>query len=133
MLYDTTATNAAFANGRPPEDIFEILEWAKQQTDSNRESDWRLISARRRFGKILFEIEETTTAGPRRLIGKLGKAERATTLFDTLVLLRSAGFEPPARLPVSKSTSSKCKFFKKASAMKAATTSSLTEPPRSAW
>ena len=55
MLYDTNATNAAFANGRPPDDIFEILEWAQQRIDPKRQRAWRLISARRRFGKILFE------------------------------------------------------------------------------
>ena len=100
MLYDTSATNASFVDGHPPEDIHGVLQWARERLMLNGTPSWRLISARRRFGKTLFEIEEITPAGPRRLIGKLGKTERAETLHNTLKLLRAAGFRPPGKFIV---------------------------------
>jgi aminoglycoside phosphotransferase (APT) family kinase protein len=59
-----------------------------------------LISARRRFGKKFFEVEEETPAGKRRLIGKFGKTERTQTLHETLHLLRNNGFRPPSMFVV---------------------------------
>jgi len=55
-----------------------------------------LISARRGFGKTLFEIEEDTASGPRRLIGRIGKPEGAEILYRALRTLHAAGFAPPA-------------------------------------
>jgi hypothetical protein len=96
MLYDTTVRDACFVEGRAPEDIHDVLTWAQRTLDTDRRHPWRLISARRKLGRILFEIEEQTPSGPRRLIGKLGRIECATTLYNALQLLRRAGFAPPA-------------------------------------
>lgn len=100
MLYDATVTDACFVNGRPPKDIKETLEWAREQLGLNETRPWRLISARTKIGKTLFEIEDQTPDGPRRLIGKLGNPARAEVLDRTLRSLRAAGFQPPARFTV---------------------------------
>jgi aminoglycoside phosphotransferase (APT) family kinase protein len=97
MLYDATAKNACFVAGRPPEGIHDILTWARQELGLNDFPRWRLISARRKLGRVLFEVEEESGDGARRLIGKLGKEERAVVLYDTLKQLRGIGFAPPAR------------------------------------
>jgi len=96
MLYDTTATDATFVHGRAPEEIDGIIDWARAQLPPSETRPWRLISARRRFGKTLFEVEEETSRGRRRLIGKLGKPERAETQQRAITLLRNAGFCPPS-------------------------------------
>ena len=100
MLYDSAATNASFVDGRPPKDINEVLRWACEELPAKGIGHWRLISARKKLGRTLLEIEEETPSGPRRLIGKLGRQERAETLYNTLVRLRESGFRPPALLTV---------------------------------
>src|SRR5215475_7874068 len=95
MLYDLTATDPCFEDGRAPDSIQEIVVWAHSQVAAR--TQWRLISARRGFGKALFEIEEHTASGPRRLIGRLGKREHAENLYQALWRLRAAGFAPPGR------------------------------------
>ncbi len=94
MLYDTTAEDACFVEGRPPDGIEDLLSWARSRVPGR--PPWRLISARRKLGRVLFEIEEQNPSGGRRLIGKFGNSERAATLFRTLSALRDAGFAPPA-------------------------------------
>ncbi len=100
MLFDPTATDASFVDGRPPKDIKEAIEWARSELGLDGDRPWRLISARKKLGRTLFEIEEDTEDGPRRYIGKLGKKERAEVLYRTLISLRNAGFQPPARMTV---------------------------------
>jgi aminoglycoside phosphotransferase (APT) family kinase protein len=100
MIYDSTAKDACFVDGRPPEGLQELLTWAQAKLPEHPE--WRLISARRKLGRTLFEIEEDTPSGPSRLIGKSGNSERAATLFKTLAALRQAGFAPPALHTVPK-------------------------------
>src|SRR5215831_7732652 len=95
MLYDLTATDPSFQDGRAPDDIQEIVVWANSEVAGR--TQWRLISARCRFGKTLFEIEEHSPSGPRRLIGRLGKREHAEHLYQALWRLRAAGFAPPGR------------------------------------
>ena len=102
MLYDGAREDTLFADGRPPrEDMHEVLRWARERIGLNGSHPWRLLSARRKMGKTLFEIEESTDHGPRRLIGKLCKAERADVLDRALRSLWSAGFCPPARHTVT--------------------------------
>lgn len=102
MLYDGASQDTLFADGRPPrEDMHEVLRWARERIGLNGSHPWRLLSARRKMGKTLFEIEESTARGPRRLIGKLCKAERADVLDRALRSLWSAGFCPPARHTVT--------------------------------
>src|SRR5262249_35689795 len=72
-----------------------IVVWANSEVAGR--TQWRLISARCRFGKTLFEIEEHSPSGPRRLIGRLGKREHAEHLYQALWRLRAAGFAPPGR------------------------------------
>jgi aminoglycoside phosphotransferase (APT) family kinase protein len=99
MLYDLTVSDACFAEGHAPQDIDEVFGWARHRLGPAARS-WRLISARRKLGRTLFEIEEETPSGPRRLIGKLGHPEREATLYRTLAALRDAGFRPPAKFTV---------------------------------
>ena len=99
MLFDSTVRDACFAEGRPPEDIDEVFTWARNQLGRAARS-WRLITARRKLGRTLFEIEEETASGRRGLIGKLGHPEREATLYHTLIAVRDAGFRPPAKFTV---------------------------------
>src|SRR5688572_6927449 len=96
MLYDSTIRDAAFAEGRPPADIDQLLSWAQLQLHIGNGTRWKLISARRKMGTVLFEIEEDAPSGARRLIGKFGNTGRAATLYRSLQLLRNAGFAPPS-------------------------------------
>lgn len=104
MLYDPSTPDTLFARGRPPkQDIHELLTWARERLEVNGSRPWRLLSARHKMGKILFEIEELAPSGPRRLIGKCGKSERAETLNRALTDLWRAGFRPPHRHTVTES------------------------------
>src|SRR5439155_13818419 len=89
-----------FVDGWPPKDIKKTIESIREELGLDGDRPWSLISARTKLGRVLFEIEEETSLGPRRLIGKLGKAERAVNLYHTLISLRDAGFKPPARITV---------------------------------
>jgi hypothetical protein len=101
MIYDDTATDPCFHTGRPPANIEELLLKARRQLGLNEGNrHWRLISARKKFRKVLFEIQEITPHGTPRLIGKIGKPDRIKNLYRTLTELRAAGFRPPARLTV---------------------------------
>jgi hypothetical protein len=92
MLYDPSAKDVLFADGKPPkDDVHELLAWARQQLGFNGTRSWRLLAAQKKFGKTLFEIEESTPSGTRRLIGKRGKTERADTLHAALQSLWGAG------------------------------------------
>jgi aminoglycoside phosphotransferase (APT) family kinase protein len=100
MLYDLSVSDALFAEGHPPRDIKETIEWTREQLRLGGDRPWRLISARRKPGRTLFEIEEETSSGTKRFIGRLGDVERGAALHRTLTLLRKAGFAPPARATV---------------------------------
>ena len=100
MLFDPTVGDATFVDGWPPKDLKKTLESIREELGLDGDRPWSLISARTKLGRVLFEIEEETTWGPRRLIGKLGKRERAVNLYQTLLSLRDAGFRPPARITV---------------------------------
>jgi hypothetical protein len=102
-VIDREAANPAFADGRPPtEDIQEVLEWARQRLGLGTDRPWKLISARRKFGKTLFEVEEQGAEGPLRLIAKIGREERMRNTWRALETLWSAGFRPPAEFTVTK-------------------------------
>jgi len=100
-VYDPAAADACFVDGRPPKDLDAVLTWVRGLYETRQVGPSRLISARQKFGKTLFEIEEDTAAGPRRLIGKLGRTDRAEVLHKALCELRNDGFRPPARFTVS--------------------------------
>jgi Ser/Thr protein kinase RdoA (MazF antagonist) len=104
MLYDPSATDVLFASGKPPkDDVHELLAWAREKLGLNGNRSWRLLSAQRKFGKTLFELEEESPSGVRRLIGKRGRTERAETLHAALTQLWTEGFRPPARCTVTES------------------------------
>jgi hypothetical protein len=100
MLFDLTVSDATFVDGRPPKDIKNTIETIREELGLDGDCPWSLISARTKLGRVLFEIEEETSLGPRRLIGKLGDPKRAVNLQRTLISLRDSGFKPPARLTV---------------------------------
>jgi aminoglycoside phosphotransferase (APT) family kinase protein len=102
MLFDLTVSDASFVDGRPPKDIKQTIEWIRERLGLDGTRPWTLISARTKLGRVLFEIEEESSLGTRRFIGKLGKTDRAEVLYQTLISLRKAGFQPPARMTVPK-------------------------------
>jgi len=84
-----------FEGGRPPKtDLQPILERLRA-TLPDSDVKWRILSAQRKMGKTLFEIEETRGGDTRRLVGKLSKTERAETLVKALRQLWMAGWRPP--------------------------------------
>jgi hypothetical protein len=102
-LVDPRAANPAFADGRPPvEDVQEVIDWTRQRLRLGPDRPWKLISARRKFGKTLFEIEEHGPEGPFRMIAKIGREERMRNTWQALQTLWSAGFCPPAEFTVTK-------------------------------
>lgn len=101
MVYDEAAAKPVFASGRAPTiDLESLLEesWPLLELP---DVGWRLISARRKLGKTLFEIEVDGPGAPRRVIGKIASEGSCRTLFDALRLLWNAGFCPPHRHTVS--------------------------------
>jgi aminoglycoside phosphotransferase (APT) family kinase protein len=100
MLFDPGAADASFVEGRPPDNIREIVHSLRKQLGLDGSRPWTLISARTKLGRILFEVEEQTANGPRRFIGKVGRVERVETLYRALKALRAAGFKPPSRITV---------------------------------
>jgi hypothetical protein len=100
MLFDSTATDPCFVDGRAPRDLDELLSWARLELRGKGITHWRLVSARTKLGRTLVEIEDESSGKPRRFIGKLGARERAETLYNTLTMLRQEGFCPPALFTV---------------------------------
>jgi hypothetical protein len=102
-VVDRNAANPAFADGRPPaEDVHEVIEWTRQHLGLGPDRTWKLISARRKFGKTLFEVEEDGAEGPFRMIAKIGREERMRNTWHALQTLWNAGFCPPAEFTVTK-------------------------------
>ena len=94
-----------FEEGRAPtidlDSIIERLRSAAKHTPGR----WRVLSARRKLGKTLFEIEEECGGKTRRLVGKVAKAERCETLVEALTTLWEAGWRPPSRNTVTEAVS----------------------------
>lgn len=98
MILDLEAVNPAFPDGKlPEEDLTELMEWARSQLGLDARRTWKLISARRKLSKVLFEIEEARDSGPVRLIAKVSSDERTRVTFDALKTLWTAGFRPPSK------------------------------------
>jgi hypothetical protein len=101
MIIDHQAPDPTFVTGpMPPVDLDEMMEWARAQLGLGADRPWKLISARRKLGKPLFEIEEETPEGPQRIIGKVARPSRGETLFAALKLLWDSGFRPPNEFTV---------------------------------
>jgi aminoglycoside phosphotransferase (APT) family kinase protein len=100
MLFDLSVSDASFVDGRPPKDIKENIEWIRERLGLDGSCPWTLVSARTKLGRVLFEIEEESNLGRRRVIGKLGRTDRAEVLYRALRSLREAGFKPPSRMTV---------------------------------
>jgi aminoglycoside phosphotransferase (APT) family kinase protein len=91
MILDPHAANPAFAGGQMPAvDLEETIAWVRDRLAATE--PWTLISARRKLGKALFEVEE----GGRRMIGILSNSDRAATAYRALHTLWEAGMRPPA-------------------------------------
>ncbi len=101
MIVDTTAVSPAFPDGKLPDvDLAELMDWARNRLGLSSSRPWKLISARRKLSKILFEIEETRDSGPVRLIAKVSADERTRVTFHALQTLWNAGFRPPSQYTV---------------------------------
>lgn len=90
MIFDHAASDPAFQDGGLPKVDVPALVADTQSRLGNGEP-WRLISARKKLGKTLFEVE----AGERRLIGIGGKAARMEHAFTSLEQAWSGGMRPP--------------------------------------
>lgn len=102
MVIDQNATDPAFTEGRlPADDVLQsTIDWSRRQMSLNGHRPWKLISARRKFSKILIEIEEQRPDGPVRLILKIAEEDRARITFQALRELWDAGFRPPSQYTV---------------------------------
>ena len=101
MIIDHRAPDPTFVTGpMPPVDLDEMIDWARARLGLGADRPWKLISARRKLGKPLFEVEEETPDGPQRIIGKVARPSRGETLFAALKLLWDHGFRPPNEFTV---------------------------------
>jgi aminoglycoside phosphotransferase len=101
MIIDASSPNPAFAEGRIPDlDLDALIEVARAELKIPVVRPWRLVSARRKLGKTLFEVEEGLPGGSRRLIGIVSKSERVPHAFDALRRVWAAGMQPPASFTV---------------------------------
>lgn len=101
MIIDSSAVNPAFADGHLPElNLNELVQLARKELGLNASRPWRLISARRKLSKVLFELEEERPDGPVRFIAKISPEERTRVAFEALRSLWDAGFRPPGRFTV---------------------------------
>jgi aminoglycoside phosphotransferase len=101
MILDAAAPNPAFPDGRlPGEDLIAVMEWARARLGLDASRPWKLISARSKLSKTLFEIEEERPSGAVRLIAKISSDERTRVTFEALRSLWNAGFCPPSRYTV---------------------------------
>jgi aminoglycoside phosphotransferase (APT) family kinase protein len=95
MILDANAPSPAFAEGRLPEiDLHELIAWLRERLGSAER--WSLVSARRKLGKELLEIDE---AG-KRIIGIISRSERTATAYQSLRTLWDAGMRPPSTYTV---------------------------------
>lgn len=98
MILDTTAENPAFPDGSlPNEDLQQLIDWVRARLGRNGHTSWHAISARRKLGNVLVEIEEERPEGRVRLIAKIAREERSRVTYTALTSLWEAGFRPPAR------------------------------------
>ena len=105
MRIATDAPDILFEDGRAPTiDLEPIIENLRAAAP-HEPGEWRVLSARRKLGKTLFEIEEARGGETRRLVGKVAKAERCDTLVDALRKLWEAGWRPPNRNTVTEAVS----------------------------
>lgn len=102
MIVDESAINPAFIEGKSPNQVDEIVEWIRTEMKVGPEREWTVVSARRKFGKELVEIEESGPDGVFRMIAKRGKPHRIRLNYEALRDLWAEGFRPPERLTVPK-------------------------------
>ena len=94
--------DALFVTGRAPRgNLMEVLTPIQDKRGCPA-GQWRLISARRKMGRTLFEIEERSGRKLRRIVGKICRHERAEVLYRALRGLWMAGWKPPELYTVSR-------------------------------
>ena len=94
--------DALFASGRGPKGHLMTVLARIQDRRGCPAANWRLISARRKMGRTLFEIEERSGRKLVRIVGKICKHERAEILYRALRGLWIAGMKPPGKYTVSR-------------------------------
>lgn len=98
MRVDLEASDPAFEGSKAlPAGVEELIAWIRERMAYGPERPWKLVSARGKLRKILFEVEEQGPDGPRRLIGKVSDSAKALGAFEILKLLWHSGFCPPSR------------------------------------
>lgn len=91
-----TITRAADPELPKPDHVQDLLRGLRQYLGVDNQRQWRLVVARQKLRKLLFEIEETGPAGTRLLIGKTHSTDRALETYRALQGLWKAGFRPPS-------------------------------------
>lgn len=100
MILDESAIDPSFSEGRVPDQVDQMVERIRTEMKVGPEREWTVVSARRKFGKELVEIEESGPDGVFRMIAKTGKAHRIRLNYEALHALWAIGFQPPERLTV---------------------------------
>ena len=93
--------DALFATGRAPKSDLMTVLVRIQERRGCRSGEWRMISARRKMGRTLFEIEERSGQKVRRIVGKICRHEKAKVLYQALRGLWMSGWRPPDKYTVS--------------------------------
>ena len=89
-------------SGVPGYDLDEIIAAARAELNLGPDRPWKIIAAKRKLGKLLFEVQEEGADGPIRMIGKVSREERTRVTHEALHKLWAAGFRPPAEFTVVK-------------------------------
>lgn len=102
MKTNLEESDPVFSGKRAPEaDLHELMTWARERLGLGEDRPWRLISARTKLRKILFEVEEDGPAGPSRLVGKVSHSERSRKTYEWLSRVWQAGFQAPSSYRVT--------------------------------
>ena len=103
MNIDLEASDPVFTQPgkRSAADAGQIVARVREALALGDDRPWRLVSSRLKLAKTFFEVEETTPAGPRRLIGKVSSSKSAQSAFASMQLLWNAGLRPPAPFTIA--------------------------------
>lgn len=79
-----------------------LIELTRERLAPPTDAQWRLVSTRTKLAKTLFEIEEISSSGRKRIVAKLATTSRGNRAFVALQKLWQAGFRPPSEFTVCK-------------------------------
>lgn len=80
--------------------VEELVQWARAGLAPPADTRWRLVNARTKLSKTLFEIEEISPRGRRRIVAKIANSSRGGETFAVIDKLWQAGFRPPSEFTV---------------------------------